>query len=113
MPPRAPIRSNTCNETATPYAERIEERTDMSAVTQLTSETGADLSERDQRILQYQGLVRYVVRRLPIAPPPGLDYEDLVSFGTIGLMQALDRFDPTREVKFESYAILRIRGAIL
>ena len=50
---------------------------------------------RDERITRYGPLVKYVVRRLAIALPPTLDYADLLSFGTIGLIQAVDRFEAT------------------
>lgn len=68
---------------------------------------------REQVIIQYTGLVKYVIGRLAIQLPQVLDYEDLLAYGTIGLIQAYDRFDPTRGVKFESFAVMRIRGAIL
>ncbi|GAB4333137.1 MAG: RNA polymerase sigma factor WhiG [Dehalococcoidia bacterium] len=70
-------------------------------------------SERDRLIEQYAPLVKYVVGRLAIGLPAILDYEDILSYGTIGLIEALDRFDPGKGVKFETYAISRIRGAII
>jgi RNA polymerase sigma factor for flagellar operon FliA len=68
---------------------------------------------REQLIQQYAPLVKYVVDRLRISLPPSLERDDLISYGTIGLIEAIDRFDPSRGVKFETYAALRIRGAIL
>ncbi|MEA2639283.1 MAG: polymerase sigma factor FliA [Chloroflexota bacterium] len=68
---------------------------------------------RDKLIVQYAPLVKYVVGRLAISLPPSVSPEDLVGYGTIGLIQAVDRFDPTVGVKFETYAIQRIRGSIL
>src|SRR3990172_1121826 len=70
-------------------------------------------SDRDAAIQQYAPLVKYVVGRLAIGLPAILDYEDILSYGTIGLIEALDRFDDTKGVKFETYAISRIRGAII
>lgn len=70
-------------------------------------------SERDAAIRQYAPLVKYVVGRLAIGLPAILDYEDILSYGTIGLIEALDRFDDSKGVKFETYAISRIRGAII
>lgn len=70
-------------------------------------------SERDRLIEQYAPLVKYVVGRLAIGLPAIMDYEDILSYGTIGLIEALDRFDPSKGVKFETYAISRIRGAII
>src|SRR4051812_24498388 len=70
-------------------------------------------SQRDAAIQQYAPLVKYVVGRLAIGLPAILDYEDILSYGTIGLIEALDRFDDSKGVKFETYAISRIRGAII
>lgn len=70
-------------------------------------------SDRDVAIQQYAPLVKYVVGRLAIGLPAILDYEDILSYGTIGLIEALDRFDGSKGVKFETYAISRIRGAII
>ena len=70
-------------------------------------------NERDATIQQYAPLVKYVVGRLAIGLPAILDYEDILSYGTIGLIEALDRFDNSKGVKFETYAISRIRGAII
>ncbi len=69
--------------------------------------------DRDALIEQYAPLVKYVVGRLAIALPGILDYEDILSYGTIGLIEALDRYDPSKGVKFETFAIARIRGAII
>ena len=71
------------------------------------------LDDRDGAIRQYAPLVKYVVGRLAIGLPAILDYEDILSYGTIGLIEALDRFDDSKGVKFETYAISRIRGAII
>lgn len=68
---------------------------------------------RDQLILQYTPLVYFVVDRLALSLPAILDREDLADTGAIGLIDAISRFDPARGVKFETYAIARIRGAIL
>lgn len=70
-------------------------------------------SDRETAIKQYAPLVKYVVGRLAIGLPAILDYEDILSYGTIGLIEALDRFDDSKGVKFETYAISRIRGAII
>lgn len=68
---------------------------------------------RGQLILQYAPLVKYVVGRLAIMLPRVMDSDDVLSSGVMGLIEAIDRFDPTTGVKFETYAISRIRGAIL
>jgi len=68
---------------------------------------------RSDLILQYSPLVKYVMGRLAISLPAIVDYEDILSFGTIGLIEAVERFDNEKGVKFETYAISRIRGAII
>ena len=68
---------------------------------------------RDDLIQRYLPLIKYVVGRMAINPPPGLDYEDILSFGVFGLMDAVDRFDPEKGFVFQTFAIPRIRGAIL
>jgi RNA polymerase sigma factor for flagellar operon FliA len=68
---------------------------------------------REALILQYASLVKYVAGRIAIGLPPNVDFDDLVSFGIFGLMDAIDKYEPSRGIKFETYAIARIRGAIL
>lgn len=68
---------------------------------------------REQLLLQYAPLVKYVVGRLTITLPSGTDYEDLLGYGLVGLIEAFDRFDTARGIKFESFAIPRIRGAVI
>lgn len=68
---------------------------------------------REEMITNYLPLVKYVAGRIPAKLPPHLEREDLISYGVIGLMDAIDKFDLTRGVKFETYASQRIRGAIL
>jgi RNA polymerase sigma factor FliA len=73
----------------------------------------AEQSARERLILHYAPLVKYVVGRLAAGLPHTVERADLVSYGMFGLMDALDKFDRTREVKFETYAIPRIKGAII
>lgn len=68
---------------------------------------------REALILRYAPLVKYVAGRIAIGLPPNVDFDDLVSFGVFGLIDALDKYDPNRGIKFETYAIARVRGAIL
>lgn len=68
---------------------------------------------REALILHYAGLVKYVVGRLAIALPPSLQQEDLIGYGVLGLLEAIDRFDLSRGVKFETYAVARIKGQII
>ena len=68
---------------------------------------------RDRLILTYAPLVKYVAGRLASGLPAHVDDDDLVSYGVLGLMGAIERYDPERDVKFETYAITRIRGSII
>jgi RNA polymerase sigma factor FliA len=72
-----------------------------------------DQKLRDRLILTYAPLVKYVAGRLGSGLPAHVDDEDLASYGLLGLIGAIERFDPTREVKFETYALGRIKGAII
>jgi RNA polymerase sigma factor for flagellar operon FliA len=73
----------------------------------------ADQAVRDRLILTYAPLVKYVAGRLGSGLPSHVDESDLVSYGLLGLIDAIERYDPARDVKFETYAIQRIRGAII
>lgn len=70
-------------------------------------------SARDELINHYAYLVKITAGRLVTSLPGGLDREDLIGAGIVGLIKSVDQFDPTRDVKFETYAIALIRGAIL
>ena len=68
---------------------------------------------REQLIIEYAQLVKLVAGRLSMYLVHNVEYEDLVSYGIFGLIDAIDKFDAEKNVKFETYASLRIRGAIL
>ena len=70
-------------------------------------------SERERLIVEHAPLVRYVAGRIAIRLPKHIDVADLESAGLIGLIDAVDKFDPSRKVKLKTYAEFRIRGAIL
>jgi RNA polymerase sigma factor FliA len=72
-----------------------------------------DPALRDRLIVTYAPLVKYVAGRLGSGLPAHVDDEDLVSYGLLGLIGAIERYEPDRDVKFETYAIARIRGAII
>jgi RNA polymerase sigma factor for flagellar operon FliA len=67
---------------------------------------------RNAFICQYMPLVKYVAGKLAVGLPPNLDFDDLVSYGNIGLMDAIEKYDPERQIQFKTYAVTRIRGAI-
>ena len=72
-----------------------------------------DQALRDRLILTYAPLVKYVAGRLGSGLPAHVDEGDLVSYGLLGLIGAIERYEPDRDVKFETYAIARIKGAII
>jgi len=72
-----------------------------------------DPSAREGLVMAYLYLVKYVAGKIAIGLPSYVDSQDLFGAGLLGLMQALDKFDPERNIKFETYAIPRIRGAML
>lgn len=73
----------------------------------------AEPAAREWLVVHYASLVKYVAGRLAAGLPRSVDTGDLVSAGVFGLMGAIDRFDPAHGAKFETYAVPRIRGAIL
>jgi RNA polymerase sigma factor for flagellar operon FliA len=72
-----------------------------------------DRQLRDRLILTYAPLVKFVAGRLGSGLPAHVDEGDLVSYGLLGLIGAIERYDPDRDVKFETYAIARIKGSII
>lgn len=68
---------------------------------------------REKIIIEYAGLVKIVAGRLSIYLGYNVEYDDLVGYGTFGLIDAIDKYDLAKGVKFETYASLRIRGSIL
>ncbi|MFY1679045.1 MULTISPECIES: RNA polymerase sigma factor WhiG [unclassified Streptomyces] len=75
--------------------------------------TTGDVRLREQLILHYSPLVKYVAGRVGVGLPPSVEQADFVSSGVFGLIDAIEKFDVDREIKFETYAITRIRGAII
>jgi RNA polymerase sigma factor for flagellar operon FliA len=71
-----------------------------------------DQSLRDSIIRQYAPLVKYVAGKVSVGMPHNVDFDDLVGFGVFGLMDAIEKYDPDKHVKFKTYAVTRIRGAI-
>jgi len=72
-----------------------------------------DIKQREELILKYVPLVKSTVGRIALRLPDYMGREDLINVGIMGLMSALDKFDETRNVRFETYAGFRIRGAVL
>ena len=91
-------------------AENVRMRPDEAELWAEYSRTGRG---RDELVTRYLPLIKYVVGRMAVTPPTGLDYEDILSFGVFGLLDAVDKFDVSKGYVFQTYAIPRIRGAIL
>ncbi|HWC13425.1 MAG TPA: RNA polymerase sigma factor WhiG [Actinomycetota bacterium] len=68
---------------------------------------------RDRLILHFSPLVKYVAGRVAVGLPANIEQADLISYGIFGLIDAIDKYDQSRGIKFETYAISRIRGAII
>jgi RNA polymerase sigma factor FliA len=75
--------------------------------------TAGDERARERLVVAYSPLVKYVAGRLASGLPTHVEAADLISYGLIGLISAIERFEPDREIKFETYAIPRIKGAII
>jgi RNA polymerase sigma factor FliA len=85
---------------------------DMQSLWQEYRRTG-DETIRERLILTYAPLVKYVAGRVGSGLPSHVDESDLVQYGLLGLIGAIERYDPDRDVKFETYAIARIKGSII
>ena len=72
-----------------------------------------DKTSRDELIVQYIYLVRYVVSRVKVSLPATISIEDIAGYGVEGLINAVERFSPQKNTRFETYALIRIRGSIL
>lgn len=70
-------------------------------------------TERERLIMEYASLIKYIAQRIAARLPANIELDDLISSGVIGLMDAIDKYDSSRDNKFKTYAEFRIRGAIL
>lgn len=73
---------------------------------------GKDPEIREYFTIKYAPLVKYVAGKVAIGMPHNVEFDDLVSYGSFGLLDAIEKFDPNRDIKFKTYAMTRIRGAI-
>ena len=72
-----------------------------------------DLVWQEQMVIQYAPLIKYIASRLALRLPPHISLDDLISSGIIGLIDAIHKFDPSKNISFKTYAEFRIKGAIL
>jgi RNA polymerase sigma factor FliA len=75
--------------------------------------SAGDEQARERLVVAYSPLVKYVSGRMASGLPAHVEEADLISYGLVGLISAIGRFEPEREIKFETYAITRIKGAII
>ncbi|MEA2303505.1 MAG: polymerase sigma factor FliA, partial [Solirubrobacteraceae bacterium] len=75
--------------------------------------SSGDERARERLVVAYSPLVKYVAGRMASGLPAHVDEADLISYGLVGLINAIERFELEREIKFETYAITRIKGAII
>lgn len=92
----------------------MERKLGLDALTEawLAYKQGGDINARNDLILHYGSLVRVVAAKIAAQLPKMVAREDLTSYGTFGLIDAIEKFDPAKQVKFETYAVTRIRGSI-
>lgn len=72
-----------------------------------------DMRAREQLVIAYSPLVKYISGKIGASLPSHVEEGDLISYGLVGLISAIERFDPRRDIKFETFANARIRGAII
>ena len=109
------------------WASGMEQDLDFSSYNKIKRASNEELAEmwsryfedhsnkqlRDQLILQYIYLTRYVVGRVKVALPPTFSFEDISSYGIEGLIDAVEKYTPKMGARFETYALVRIRGNII
>jgi len=71
-----------------------------------------EIETRDYFVIKYAPLVKYVAGKVSMGMPQNIEFDDLVSYGVFGLIDAINKYDPARGIKFKTYAMTRIRGAI-
>ena len=108
----SPSRPKTPNSLTMAGSVAIETENDLGAVWARFKKTEAQ-QDRDDLIVYYAPLVKYVASRIAAGLPQTVDQSDLISYGMFGLIDAITKFDPERGFKFETYAVSRIKGAIL
>ncbi|HVX70544.1 MAG TPA: RNA polymerase sigma factor WhiG [Mycobacteriales bacterium] len=112
MSPRTPERDKVALEDDDARVEKAAVDEAISELWRSFKDSG-DLALRERLILHYSPLVKYVAGRVGVGLPPNIEQADLVSYGIFGLIDAIEKFDVSRAIKFETYAISRIKGAII
>jgi RNA polymerase sigma factor for flagellar operon FliA len=115
MPQHTSGSDRTAARSAPPAARSADRPPAPSSLDELwrSYKTTGDGRLREQLILHYSPLVKYVAGRVSVGLPPNVEQADFVSSGVFGLIDAIEKFDIERSIKFETYAITRIRGAMI
>jgi RNA polymerase sigma factor for flagellar operon FliA len=90
----------------------VEQGDELNEIWRRYKEEGSQ-DDREKLILHYAPLVKYVAGRVSSGLPANIEYSDLVSYGIFGLIDAIEKYEPQRGIKFETYAISRIKGSII
>ena len=85
----------------------------MASKPQVVEEIEITTENREEVIIQYSPMIKYVANRIAMRLPPHIEVDDLISVGVLGLMDAISKYDSSRGAKFKTYAEFRVRGAIL
>lgn len=85
----------------------------MAQKGQITEEITISAENMDQVVQEYSPMIKYVANRIALRLPPHIEVDDLISVGVMGLIDAIEKYDPTRGAKFKTYAEFRVRGSIL
>ncbi|MBT3514840.1 MAG: FliA/WhiG family RNA polymerase sigma factor [Nitrospina sp.] len=85
----------------------------MASKQQLAEEIEITAENREEVIIRYSPMIKYVANRIAMRLPPHIEVDDLISVGVLGLMDAISKYDSSRGAKFKTYAEFRVRGAIL
>ena len=110
---------STLRESPSPQAEDRTGSKQIAPVPDSVAEAWTEYKQhesgeaRDRLILHFSPLVKYVAGRVAVGLPANIEQADLISYGIFGLIDAIDKYDQARGIKFETYAISRIRGAII
>lgn len=104
--------SQTFDFTSYNNIKRVSEE-ELASLWQTYLDDKTNKSARDMLIVQYIYLIRYVVGRVKVTLPATISIEDIAGYGVEGLINAIERYSPQKNTRFETYALIRIRGAIL
>lgn len=114
LPPGTPVpAAGVPRQRPGEQAEARDENAALLAEMWAAYKATGDAGVRERLIVHYSPLVKYVAGRVAVGLPSNVEHADLVSYGIFGLIDAIDKYDLDRAIKFETYAISRIRGAII